>query len=99
MALKLPSNANFVAAASDRLVWQSDSPSSALHFADLNTGTDVAVPLPQGWEPPSENYPPSLASFDPTGQQLALTLDRVNSSGNAVAENLSSSTSRPRRYG
>jgi hypothetical protein len=88
MPLKLPSNANFVAAGSDRLVWQSDSPSSALHVTDLNTGTDFAVPLPQAWEPPSETYPPSPASFDPSGLRLVLTLDRVDSSGNAVAESL-----------
>jgi hypothetical protein len=88
MPLKLPSDANFVAASGDRLVWQSDSPVSALHVTDLNTGTDVAVPLPQGWEPPSETYPPPPASFDPSGQRLVLTLDSVDSSGNAVAENL-----------
>jgi hypothetical protein len=88
MPLQLPSNANFVAAGSDRLVWQSDSPVSALHVADLNTRTDIAVPLPPGWESPSETYPPSPASFDPSGRRLVLTLDRVDSSGNAVAENL-----------
>jgi hypothetical protein len=88
MPVKLPSYANFVAAGSDRLVWQSDSPFSALHVADLNTGTDFAVRLPQGWGPPSETYPPSPASFDPSGLRLVLTLDRVDSSGNAVAENL-----------
>lgn len=75
--IKLTPSANFVAAGRDRVVWQSDSPFSALHVIELDTGTDIAVSLPQAWEVPSETYPPPPASFDPSGRRLILTLDRV----------------------
>jgi hypothetical protein len=88
MTLNLPPSANFIAAGRDRLVWQSGAPSSALHVTDLITSSDTVVQLPRHWEPPSEMFPPPLASFDTSGRRLVLTLDRVDSSANEVAENL-----------
>jgi len=86
LPLPVPANAEFVAAGRDKLVWQSSA--SALHITDLRTGSDVAVPVPAHWVPPSETYPPVPASFDSTGQRVVLALDRVDSSGNLSAEDL-----------
>jgi hypothetical protein len=86
--LNLPADADFVAAGRGRVIWWSCGASCRLHVTDLTTGTDAAVPLPGHWLPASETYPPALASFDPPGQRLALLLDRIDSSGNATAEDL-----------
>jgi hypothetical protein len=88
MHLPRPAHANFVAAGSDRVVWQSFDPFSTLHVTDLHTGGDVAVRLPALWMPPSQTYPPPSASFDPSGQQLIVPLDRVDPSGNSAAQDL-----------
>jgi hypothetical protein len=88
MHLPLPATANFVAAGDDRVVWLSYAKFSALHVTDLRSGSDVAVPLPANWLPPSEPYPPPSASFDASGRRLVLPLDRVDSSGNATAQDL-----------
>jgi hypothetical protein len=84
----VPADANFVAAGRDRVIWYSCAASCRLHVTDLDTGADVAVPLPRNWLPPSETYPPAPASFDPSGQRLVLPLDRIDSSGTAIAEGL-----------
>lgn len=86
--MNLPTDANFVAAGHDRVIWWSCGASCWLHITGLDTGTDAAVPLPRNWLPPSETYPPLPASFDPSGQQLVLPLDRVDSPGNITAEAL-----------
>lgn len=86
--MNLPADANFVAAGRDRVIWYACAASCLLHVTDLNTSTDVAVPLPGNWLPGSETYPPLPASFDPSGQRLVLPLDRIGSSGTATAENL-----------
>jgi hypothetical protein len=86
--LPLPQNAGFVAAGSDRVVWASYGAVNRLHVTDLRTGRDIAVPLPQHWVPGSEIYPPPPASFDPAGLRLVLPLTRVDSAGNATAEDL-----------
>jgi hypothetical protein len=84
----LPSEADFVAAGRDRVVWDTCPGACRLHVTDLTTGADAAVPLPATWAPTSETYPPPPASFDPSGLQLVLPLDRVDSSGNATSEAL-----------
>jgi hypothetical protein len=86
--INLAADANFVAAGRGRVIWWSCGASCWLHITGLDTGTDAAVPLPRNWLPPSETYPPLPASFDPSGQQLVLPLDRVDSSGNVTAEAL-----------
>jgi hypothetical protein len=86
LPLPVPANAEFVAAGQDKLAWQSSA--SALHITDLRTGSDVTVPVPAHWAPPSETYPPPSASFDPTGHRLVLPLDRADSSGNLNAQDL-----------
>jgi hypothetical protein len=86
--LNLPADANFVAAGPDRVIWSSCAASCVLHVTDPDTGTGAAVPLPGNWMPPSETYPPPPASFDPSGQQFVLPLDRVDSSGNTTAQAL-----------
>jgi hypothetical protein len=88
MRLRVPANLNLVAAWGDRVVWQSSAPFSALHVTDLRTGSDVAVPLPANWQPLSQGYPGPQASFDPSGRRLVLALDRIDSAGEATAENL-----------
>jgi hypothetical protein len=88
MPLPLPADASFVAAGRDRVIWQSCAPSCALRVTDLRTGTDVSVPLPRNWNPPSQTYPPPAASFDPSGQRFVLPLARADSSGNVTAEAL-----------
>jgi hypothetical protein len=86
--LNLPADANFIAAGRDRVIWYSCAPSCQLHVTDLDTGADAAVPLPENWLPASETYPPPPASFDSSGEQLVLPLDRIDSSGTANAEDL-----------
>jgi hypothetical protein len=86
--MNLPADANFVAAGRDRVIWYSCAASCVLHVTDLNTGTGGAVALPGNWMLPSETYPPPPASFDPSGRQFVLPLDRVDSSGNTTAQAL-----------
>jgi hypothetical protein len=88
LPLPVPAATNFIAEGEDRLVWDSYTPSPALHVTDLRTGADVAVPLPRNWVPPSLTYPSPPANFDPTGRRLALPLYRTDSSGNVTAEAL-----------
>ena len=84
----LPADAEFVAAGRDQVIWYSCAASCQLHVTDLDTGASAALPLPENWLPPSRTYPPPAASFDPSGQQLILLLDRIGSSGTATAEDL-----------
>lgn len=84
----LPPNEDFMAAGRDRVIWSSCSRSCLLHVTDLDTGASAGVPLPVHWYPLAETYPPPAASFDPSGQRLALPLDLVDSSGNVTAEAL-----------
>ena len=86
--LKLPPNADFVAAGQDRVIWDECNTSCRLHATDLDTGTDAAMQLPGNWFPESETYPPPLVGFDPSGRRLVLPLDRTNSTGTATAEDL-----------
>ena len=86
--INLPPDADFVAAGRDQVVWDTCGASCQLHVTDLTTGTSAALPLPGNWAPTSETYPPPPASFDPSGLQLVLPLDRVDSSGNVTAEAL-----------
>lgn len=86
--LNLPADASFVAAGRDRVISWSCGGTCQLHVTDLTTGTDAAVELPRTWVPPSETYPPPPASFDPSGRQLAFSLDRVDSAGTTTAEEL-----------
>jgi len=86
--LNLPADANFIAAGRDRVIWYACSVSCRLHVTDLATGADAAVPLPGSWLLTSQTYPPLPASFDPSGQQVVLPLDRVDSAGTATAEAL-----------
>ena len=78
LPLPVPAYAALVAAGRDRLVWSSNAQSHRLHITDLATGRDVAVALPKHWAAPSQPYPLPLASFDPTGRQLVLPLDRFD---------------------
>jgi hypothetical protein len=84
--LPLPAAADFVAAGRDRVIWWGSA--RRLQVTDLRTGADVAIPLPAGWVPPSETYPPPAAVFDPAAQHLVLLLDRVDAAGNTTAEDL-----------
>ncbi|HEY6311334.1 MAG TPA: hypothetical protein VIY52_11090 [Streptosporangiaceae bacterium] len=84
----LPADTDFVAAGRDRVIWSSCLSSCYLHVTDLDTGANADVTLPANWLPASQGYPPPPASFDPSGVQLVLPLDRVDSAGNAVAEDL-----------
>jgi hypothetical protein len=84
--LPLPAAANFVAAGRDRVIWLGSA--SRLHVTDLRTGTDVVMPLPTRWLPPSGTYPPPAAVFDPPARHLVLLLDRVDVAGNTTAEDL-----------
>jgi len=84
----LPSDADFVAAGRDRVVWDTCTASCQLHVTDLTSGVSAAVPLPGNWVPTSETYPPPPASFDSSDPQLVLPLDRIDSSGNVTAEAL-----------
>jgi len=86
--LNLPADASFVAAGRDRVISWSCGGTCQLHVTDLTTGTDAAVELPRTWVPPSETYPPPPASFDPSGRQLAFSLDRVDAAGTTTAEEL-----------
>ena len=86
--LNLPADATFVAAGRDKVISWSCGGTCQLHVTDLTTGTDAAVELPRTWVPPSETYPPPPASFDPSGQQLAVPLDRVDAAGTTTAEDL-----------
>jgi hypothetical protein len=88
LPLPVPAHADFISAGQDRLVWFSYARSPRLHITDLRTGTDVAVAMPSNWAAPSQPYPPAPASFDPTGQQLVLPLDRTDKTGNVTAEDL-----------
>ncbi len=88
MPLPVPALADFVATGQDKLIWSSYSPAPRLHITDLRTGADVAIALPRNWDAPSQPYPPPPASFDPTGRQLVVPLDRTNKSGNVTAEGL-----------
>jgi hypothetical protein len=87
LPLPVPASADFIAAGQGRLVWDSYRHGFRLHVTNLRTGSDVTVPLPRNWVPPTLTYPPPPASFDPTGQRLVLPLDRV-SAGNVNAEAL-----------
>jgi len=60
----LPSDADFVAAGRDRVVWDTCAASCQLHVTNLTTGVSAAVPLSGNWAPTSETYPPPPASFD-----------------------------------
>jgi hypothetical protein len=84
----LPPNEDFMAAGRDRVIWSSCSGTCVLHVTDLDTDAGAEVPLPAGWYPLSETYPPPPASLDPSGRLLALPLERVDSSGNVTAEAL-----------
>ena len=86
--LNLPADASFVAAGRDRVISWSCAGTCQLHVTDLTTGTDTAVELPRTWVPPSQTYPPTPASFDPSGQQLAFPLDRIDAAGTTTAEEL-----------
>ena len=86
--MNLPADAGFIAAGRNQVVWDTCAASCRLHVTDLTTGTDAAVPMPGNWLPPSETYPPPPASFDPSGQQFVLPLDRIDSSGDITAEAL-----------
>jgi hypothetical protein len=86
--LNLPADATFVAAGRDQVISWSCGGTCQLDVTDLTTGTDTAVELPRTWVPPSQAYPPPPASFDPSGQQLAFPLDRVDAAGNTTAEDL-----------
>jgi hypothetical protein len=57
-------------------------------FLDLDTGANAGVTLPAHWSAASETYPPLAASFDPSGRRFVLPLDRTDSSGNVIAEDL-----------
>lgn len=85
----VPADEDFVAAGQDRLVWDSYAHSAGLlHVTDLRTGSSVTVPLPGNWGVVSETFPPPPASFDPAGRRLVLPLERIDSSGNPIAEAL-----------
>jgi hypothetical protein len=84
----LPADVDFIAAGSDRVIWSSCVASCWLHVTSLDSGAHADVPMSAQWQPTSETYPPTPASFDPSGQRFVLTLDRVDSSGNAVSEAL-----------
>lgn len=86
--MNLPADASFVAAGRDKVISWSCGGTCQLDVTDLTTGTDAAVELPRTWVPPSETYPPPPASFDPSGQQLAFPLDRVDAAGTTTAEDL-----------
>ena len=88
LPLNLPADATFVAAGRDKVISWSCGGTCQLHVTDLTTGTDTAVELPRTWVPPSQAYPPPPASFDPSGQQLAFPLDRINAAGTTTAEDL-----------
>ena len=84
----LPANVDFVAASGDRVIWSSCVYSCYLHVIDLDTGANADVTLPANWGPASETYPPPAASFDPSGRRFVLPLDRADSSGTVIAEDL-----------
>jgi hypothetical protein len=84
----LPANVDFVAASGDRVIWSSCVYSCYLHVIDLDTGANADVTLPANWGPTSETYPPPAASFDPSGRRFVLPLDRSDSSGTVIAEDL-----------
>lgn len=88
LPLNLPAAATFVAAGRGKVISWSCGGTCQLHVTDLTTGTDTAVELPRTWVPPSQAYPPPPASFDPSGQQFAFPLDRINAAGTTTAEDL-----------
>lgn len=83
MHLYLPAGATFITLGRDRAIWQSCDTSCRLHVTNLRTGQDVAVPLPWHWALGTPS-----ASFGLTGRRFALALDRVDSSGNAIATDM-----------
>ena len=86
---QFPAGASFVAAVRGRVIWDSAAcgPSCPLHITDLSTGSDVGIRLPRSWIPVQQTPPPT-AAIDASGVRFAFQLDRVDSSGNPVAEDL-----------
>jgi hypothetical protein len=86
--LPLPGNALVVAAGQDVVIWQPwQCPARCpLHLTGLQTGAAMTIRVPAGWWQPMQYQEP--VAFDRSGTRLALPLERVDPSGNPVAEDL-----------
>jgi len=86
--LQLPGNAGVAASGHGVVIWQPwPCPARCpLHLTGLQTGAARTIRVPAGWWQPMQYQQP--VAFDRSGTRFVISLERVDTSGNLVAEDL-----------